>query len=55
MPWLTNHYDVDEDGDFSREEAERAAENGDLQRLTNGNYYDKETGIEYWYDGTKKG
>lgn len=49
-----NSYKTDEDGFYTRDEAERAVENGDLQRLSNGNLYDRDNGQEYWPDGTKK-
>lgn len=55
MSWNDNHYYKEENGDFrSQAEAEKAADNGDLRRLSNGCYYDTETGEEYWPDGTKK-
>ena len=48
-------YLKDEDGDYrSQSEAERAYENGHLEKLSNGNYYDRQTGEEYWSDGTKR-
>ncbi len=29
-------------------------DNKHLQRLSNGNFYDKQTGEEFWPDGTKR-
>ena len=48
-------YNKEEDGDFATQaEIERAYENGDLEQLSNGNFYDKQTGEEYYPDGTKR-
>ena len=55
MPWNKDHYLFDDDGNFdSKEEAQRACENGDLVELSNGCFWDKETDTEYWWDGEKK-
>lgn len=55
MPYNDDHYFKDPDGDYrSREEAERAAENGHLDRTSDGGYWDRQTGESYWADGTKK-
>lgn len=55
--WIKNHYDLDDEGNFENEsEFERALKNGDLTSCNFGRYYyDRETGQEYWPDGTKKG
>ena len=50
-----NSYKTDDDGNFwSKEEAERAENNGDLQGLSYGGFYDKDSGTRYWPDGTKR-
>ena len=55
MSYNDNHYRKEEDGDYySQAEAEKACENGHLEKLSNGSFYDRETGEEYWPDGTKK-
>lgn len=38
----------------SREELLRAYHNGDLVKQADGTYMDRETGEEYWSDGTLK-
>ena len=54
MGYNADHYKMDEDGYVSQAEAERAEANGHLERLSNGNLYDRQTGEEFWADGTKK-
>lgn len=57
MSWFFDDdgYKRDSDGGFwDREEAERAADNGDVRRLNNCNFWDPDSGDEYWSDGTKK-
>lgn len=55
MSWNDDHYLKVAGGDYdSQEEIERAAANGDVRELSNGNYWDPETKEEYWWDGTKK-
>ena len=55
MSYNDDRYRKDRGGDYySQSEAERAYENGDLERFSNGSYYDRQTGEEYWFDGTKK-
>ena len=55
MSYNDDHYRKEQGGDYdSQSEAERACNNGDLVRLSNGCYWDKQTGEEYWPDGTKK-
>lgn len=55
MGWLKDHYELDDDGNFdSVEELRDAVENNDLVELSNGTFWDKETGDEYWADGEKK-
>ncbi len=56
MSWNDRNYLKEVGGDYdSQEEIERAYENGDIDCLSNGRYYDRETGEEYWWDGTRKG
>ena len=55
MSYNDDRYYKEKGGDYySDKEANRAFENGHLERLSNGNYYDRETGEEYWSDGTKR-
>lgn len=54
MGYNADHYKVDEDGYATQEEAERAYNNGHLEKLSNGNLYDRQTGEEFWPDGTRK-
>ncbi len=55
MSYNDDHYKKQQGGDYdSQSEAERAYENGHLEKLSNGGYWDKETGEEYWSDGTKR-
>ena len=54
MSYNEDHYRMDKNGFYNKEEAERAVDNGHLQKLSNGRYYDRETKQEYWQDGTKK-
>lgn len=55
-----SYYDDDgykrgNDGSFwDADEAEAAADNGDLKRLFDGSYWDPDTDEEYWSDGEKK-
>ena len=53
MSYNENHYKMDEKGLNTQAEAERAAANGHLVETSNG-YWDKQTGKEYWKDGTEK-
>ena len=53
--WDDDGYKRDSDGSFwDEDEAERAADNGDIKRLFGGGYYDPDSKDEYWPDGTKK-
>ena len=53
--YLNDHYRVNNEGEIeTEEELMRAVENGDLEELSRGTYYDRSTGIEYWADGTIK-
>ena len=53
--YLNDHYRVNNEGEIeTEEELMRAVENGDLEELSSGTYYDRSTGIEYWSDGTIK-
>lgn len=55
MPYNDDHYKKEPDGDYqSQKEIERAYGNKHLEKLSNGCYYDPQTGEEYWPDGTKK-
>ena len=57
MGWFFDDdgYKRDSDGGFwDKEEAERAADNGDIRRLNNGSFWDPDSDDEYWPDGTKK-
>lgn len=55
MPYNDDHYIKEKGGDYkNQEEIERAYANKHLEKLSNGSYYDKQTGEEYWPDGTKK-
>lgn len=54
MPYNNDHYKMDENGYSSKDEAERAVENGHLDKCSDGSYYDRETGESFWSDGTKK-
>ena len=55
MSWNDDHYVKDEVGNYeSPEELERAYRDGNLERLSSGRYYDRETGEEYWEDGVVK-
>ena len=54
MGYNADHYKMDEDGYASQAEAERAKAYGHLERLSNGNLYDRQTGEEFWPDGTKR-
>lgn len=55
MAWrISNSYDVDDDGNISEDELDTALENGDLEELTNGDYYCRYSGETFWFDGTKK-
>lgn len=54
MPWNQDHYRMDDEGFASQAEMDRAVNNGDLEELSNGSYWDRQTGDEYWSDGTKK-
>lgn len=54
MAWqMDEHYRM-KDGNFeTASEYERAVKNGDLEQLSNGRYYDKETNTEYDSKGDK--
>ena len=55
MSWNDNHYRKEKNGDFyNQEEIERAHAAGDVEQISGGRYWDKQTGEEYWSDGTKK-
>lgn len=55
MSYNDDHYKFDRNGNFSsKSELNRAASNGDVQKLSGGTFWDKQTGSEYWSDGTKK-
>ena len=48
MSWMDDHYRMDEDGNFETlADYNRAVGNGDLEELSNGRYYDRETNTEY--------
>lgn len=52
--WDDDGYKRDSDGSFwDKDEAERAADNGDVDRMSYG-YRDRDTGDEFWGDGSKK-
>lgn len=54
MSWMDDHYRMDEDGNFETlSDYERAIENDDLTELSNGHYYDRESGAEYDSRGDK--
>ena len=54
MGFLNDRYRMDDDGNFdTADEAKRAESNGHIQKTSSG-YWDKDTGDEYWEDGTKK-
>lgn len=53
--WDDDGYRRNEDGDYyDAEEAQRAADNGYLKTLTNGCFWNPDTGEEFWSDGEKK-
>lgn len=53
--WDEDGHKKDDDGNFwTKEEAEKAVDDGDLVRLSNGCLWNKQTGEEFWPDGTKK-
>lgn len=55
MSWNTDHYHFDDDGNFyDQDEYDNAVESGDISLLFNGCGWDRETGDEFWPDGTKK-
>ena len=54
MPFNNDRYRMNDDGYETEAEANRAADNGHLERLPNGNFWDRETGDEFWSDGKKK-
>ena len=54
MSWMDDHYRMDEDGNFETlADYNRAVGNGDLEELSNGHYYDRETNTEYDSRGDK--
>lgn len=54
MSYNEDHYRMDNNGFYNKAEAERAVQNGHLERLSNDSLYDRQTGKEYWSDGTEK-
>ena len=55
MPYNDDHYNFDNSGNFSsKSELDRAASNGDVEELSGGTFWDRQTGNEYWSDGSKK-
>lgn len=54
MPYNEDHYKMNDDGYETQDEVERAHDNGHLEKLSNGNYYDRQTGEEFWPDGTRR-
>ena len=49
MSYNDDHYRKETNGDYrSVAEAERAYKNGHLDKLSNGNFYDRQTREEYW-------
>lgn len=53
--WDEDGHKRDNNGSYwTKKEAENAAENGDLKRLSNGCFWNPRTGEEFWPDGTKK-
>lgn len=56
MGWLSDHYNLDDDGNFEdQDEFDRAFNNGDIKTGDGTNRYDPDTGQDYWPDGTKRG
>ena len=52
--WDDDGYKRDSDGSFwDKDEAERAADNGDVDRMSYG-YRDRDTGDEFWGNKKKK-
>lgn len=47
MSWMDDHYRMDNEGNFETlEDYNRAVKNGDLEELSNGRYYDRESDTE---------
>ena len=54
MSYNDDRYFKEKGGDYaSGDEAERAYRDGNLEKLSNGHYYDRQTGEEYYSDGEK--
>lgn len=49
-----DHYRMGKDGFETKAEYERAIANGDIEQLSNGRGWDRQTGKEYWSDGSEK-
>ncbi len=54
MSWMDDHYRMDNEGNFETlEDYNRTVKNGDLEELSNGRYYDRESDTEYDSRGDK--
>lgn len=54
MSYNSDHYIMDKDGFSSKSEYDRAVSNGHIEELPNGSGWDRQTGKEYWPDGSEK-